>query len=396
MTTNALHLFIQYYKDHIKGDEKGEAQIFLDRFFTALGYPDGLKGAGASCEYRVKSESKRSTSFADLVWKPRVLIEMKKRDEDLTIHLQQAFSYWAQLVPDRPQYVILCNFDEFWIYDFNKDIYQPQIRIQTTDLVTHRLAFSFLLPTPAKPLFEIDHRDITAEAAQKVAAAYKSMLARKAAPPEDILRYILQCIIAMFAEDVELLPDKIFTNIMEECNEVANNLTKGIEKVAISYDLISGLFRAMNDEGITPAGKYKGGLRWPDLIAYRHSAPAPCCRRVGKAARRSEPVIAAEEWGGLQAPGVVPAQGRDDKTPQRSTNAFSITKWPGVLWLPSRKPRPSNIWRNSSSMPGLPHIMMRSVSISSGGWWMSLNNCSDVIRSVMRPRLRNGSRVTVG
>ena len=29
--------------------------------------------------------------------------------------------------------------------------------------------------------------------------------------------------------------------------------------------------------------------------------------------------------------------------PQRSTNAFSITKRPGSLWLPSRKPRASNI-----------------------------------------------------
>jgi hypothetical protein len=52
---------------------------------------------------------------------------------------------------------------------------------------------------------------------------------------------------------------------------------------------------------------------------------------------------------------------------QRSTNAFSMTKWPGSLWLPSRKPRASKVWRSSSSMPGLPHIMMRSVSMSSGG-----------------------------
>lgn len=70
--------FIHYCHRHIKGDEKGEAQIFLDHFFTALGYIDGLKGAGADCEYRVRDTKKRTTSFADLVWKPRVLIEMKK------------------------------------------------------------------------------------------------------------------------------------------------------------------------------------------------------------------------------------------------------------------------------------------------------------------------------
>jgi hypothetical protein len=32
-----------------------------------------------------------------------------------------------------------------------------------------------------------------------------------------------------------------------------------------------------------------------------------------------------------------------------------MTKWPGSLWLPSMKPRASKVWRNSSSMPGLPH-----------------------------------------
>lgn len=52
MAANALSDFVSYCQKHIKGDEKGEAQIFLDRFFTALGWPEGLKGAGAECEYR--------------------------------------------------------------------------------------------------------------------------------------------------------------------------------------------------------------------------------------------------------------------------------------------------------------------------------------------------------
>lgn len=33
--------FIEYCKKHIKSDEKGEAQTFLDHFFMALGYADG-------------------------------------------------------------------------------------------------------------------------------------------------------------------------------------------------------------------------------------------------------------------------------------------------------------------------------------------------------------------
>src|SRR5262249_380921 len=52
---------------------------------------------------------------------------------------------------------------------------------------------------------------------------------------------------------------------------------------------------------------------------------------------------------------------------QRSTNAFSITKWPGSLLEPSRKPRALNISLSSSSIAGLPHIMTRAVSISPAG-----------------------------
>ena len=33
--------FVQYCQQHIRGDGKGEAQIFLDRLFTAFGHPDG-------------------------------------------------------------------------------------------------------------------------------------------------------------------------------------------------------------------------------------------------------------------------------------------------------------------------------------------------------------------
>ena len=250
--------FIHYCHTHIKGDEKGEAQIFLDHFFAALGYAEGLKGAGASLEFRIRSnQNKRSTSFADLVWKPRVLIEMKKRDEELSIHYQQAFSYWQQLVPNRPRYVILCNFDEFWIYDFDKDIYEPQEKINLEDLDTRKEAFAFLFPVEKKPLFKTDREDVTEKIAKYIASLYQSLTNKNRNPQiadEDAMRYCLQCILSLFAEDIELLPGKIFTRIIEECIE---SPATGYDKVPETYDLIGGLFQQMNLPGKTPAGKYK-------------------------------------------------------------------------------------------------------------------------------------------
>ncbi len=41
---------------------------------------------------------------------------MKKRGEKLYSHYKQAFDYWVHAIPNRPRYVVLCNFDEFSIY----------------------------------------------------------------------------------------------------------------------------------------------------------------------------------------------------------------------------------------------------------------------------------------
>lgn len=244
---NSFQDFVEYCNKHIKGDEKGEAQVFLDHFFIALGYPDGVKEAGANWEVRIKDSKKKSTSYADLVWPKRVLIEMKKKDENLAMHLQQATDYWFKLAGDRPKYVILCNFDEFWIYDFDVDVYQPIDTIALKELPQRKEAFGFLFPQQRTPVFGKDKEDVTELAAEKIAFMYRSMVKRKILPHQ-ALHYALQCIVSLFSEDVGLLPDKIFTRIIEEC----------IKQKKSSYDLIGGLFAEMNKPGVTPAGYYKG------------------------------------------------------------------------------------------------------------------------------------------
>ncbi|HEX4613895.1 MAG TPA: type IIL restriction-modification enzyme MmeI [Urbifossiella sp.] len=107
-----MQLFVEFVHKHIAGDEKGEAQIFCDRLFQAFGH-QGIMEAGGTLEFRIHKG--KGTRYADLLWRPRVLLEMKKRKEKLERHYRQAFEYWLDLVPNRPHYVVLCNFDAFWI-----------------------------------------------------------------------------------------------------------------------------------------------------------------------------------------------------------------------------------------------------------------------------------------
>src|SRR5437870_3523708 len=95
--------FVDYVHSHLSGDEKGEAHLFCERLFQAFGH-EGIKEAGGTLEYRVYRGKGKGTSFADLLWRPRLLLEMKKRGEKLDRHYRQVFEYWLHSVPHRPQY----------------------------------------------------------------------------------------------------------------------------------------------------------------------------------------------------------------------------------------------------------------------------------------------------
>ena len=169
----ALTTFVEY-ASRLAGDEKGEAQVFLDRLFQAFGHA-GYKEAGAELESRVRATGK-GTRFADLLWSPRVLIEMKKRGENLLNHYDQARDYWHDTYP-KPRYVVLCNFDEFWIYDFFNQS-EPVDTLHLKDIPQSYLALNFLFPTDPKPQFGKDRVKVSREAAASIAAIFNSLVGR--------------------------------------------------------------------------------------------------------------------------------------------------------------------------------------------------------------------------
>lgn len=239
-----LSEFKAWVANHIKGDEKGEAQIYLDRLFKGFGH-DGWAEAGATCEKRVKNDT-GGTSFADLVWKPRVVIEMKKRGTDLSKHYSQAFTYWTYLVPNRPRYAVLCNFDEFWVYDFETQMDTPVEKVALADLPEKYGALNFLFPEAIAPIFGNHHEEVTREAADKLATCFNSMVARGI--DRDLAqRFTLQILMAFFAEDIDLLEKYLVRQLLDECKSSAD-----------TYDLIGGLFEAMNRKEGNPGGRYKG------------------------------------------------------------------------------------------------------------------------------------------
>jgi SAM-dependent methyltransferase len=239
--------FVAWASEHISGDEKGQAQIFLDHLFQALGHKGSLD-VGGTPEFRLRKgrEAGGGVAFADYVWKPYVLIEMKKRGEDLTRHYRQAFDYWVQLVPGRPRYVILCNFDEIWVYDFETQMDTPVDRLPLSELPERDGPLAFLFPTPQRPVFGNDHEEVTRKAADLLAVCFNKLIIRKV-PRETAQRFTLQMLVALFAEDIGLLEKYFVVRLLEECKEPAD-----------SYELLGGLFKAMNSPVRAAGGRFKG------------------------------------------------------------------------------------------------------------------------------------------
>jgi len=119
-------------------------------------------------------------------------------------------------------------------------------RVKIDELPQRWDALGFLLPEPVTPVFGNDLVAVTREAAAKVARVFTGLHDR-GLDRESAQRFVLQTVMAMFAEDIGLLPGRFFTRALEDS-------TTGEQ----AYDLLFGLFREMNTPGVTGGGRYKG------------------------------------------------------------------------------------------------------------------------------------------
>ena len=243
----------------LNGNERKESQTFLDRLFRAFGHQGAIE-AGAEFETTLAKGSKKGgTGFADLVWRsrlgtPGVVIEMKSRGEDLSKHYAQVERYWMRIAPNRPRYAMLSNFDEFWVFDFENQVDEPVERLRIDETLPYRAtALSFLQLGGSKPVFNNNQVEVTERNARRMGELYQTLYERgrrqqfRDFSEEQLQSFVLQCVMAMFAEDRGLLPRDLFVSLVQDCQAGGS-----------AYDLLGGLFREMNQRGVTRAGRYKG------------------------------------------------------------------------------------------------------------------------------------------
>lgn len=245
----AIKDFIDFVK-RAKKYEKGEGQTFLNKLWRVFGYKD-VDDANGHFEDQIKID--KTTKFSDMLIEGKVLVEMKSGGENLENHWRQAKQYWDELYSKRPTYIMLSNFDEIWIYNWNiQKEALDKISIQELASDSQRWeAFNFLLKEEQKPKFRNDLEEVTREVADKLVFVYNSLVKRKKEiqlEKTQIQRFVLQCLVALFAEDVNLFPKSdFFKEIIEDC----------LSEKASSYDLFNELFQSMNNPQKRIGGRFK-------------------------------------------------------------------------------------------------------------------------------------------
>ncbi len=145
--------------------------------------------------------------------------EMKApAEKNLEKHHPQLLGYWARM---RTRYMVLCNFHEFWIYDTNDEDGQlvPKLKFKLDELPARGDSLLFLRGEKA----DLEQRSerVTAEVAAILGRLVRQMLDKSTDRENDrtrITKFILECVFAMFAEDTELLPPRLFTDVMGEAH----------------------------------------------------------------------------------------------------------------------------------------------------------------------------------
>jgi hypothetical protein len=193
------------------------ALTFTTRLLQSFGWADGRpEGAEIPRLLSVAENGQRVEREVALWWpERRTMIEVASHDTVLDYAWKDLMRVCLQLDP-MPQYVVLTNQRDLQLYDLvgNREAWRLSIPID--DLPKQSDAFPFFMTDwrPGATPRIINSDKVSKEVAELVAKVYRSVLAQYPKREDDVIRFTLQCITAMFAEDIGLLPRNHFTSLL--------------------------------------------------------------------------------------------------------------------------------------------------------------------------------------
>ncbi len=232
---------------------KSGGETFARELLACFGVKEGAEdGPVFGHTIAVVDAGKRGTRDLTVYW-PRRRAVLEVVDRDLSLDLAWSDLLRASLQMDpAPQYVVLTNQRDVRLYDLAKDRGAPRLSRALDELPKYSEAFVFFEPdwVPGSTPKIINDEKVSKEVADLVAKVYRVLKARNSDQGDAVIRFTLQCIIAMFAEDIGLLPKEYFTTLLYQAAETGDAKAR-----------LAALFTAMSTKGSRDGIPYfNGGL----------------------------------------------------------------------------------------------------------------------------------------
>ncbi|MBR5008570.1 MAG: hypothetical protein IKY09_06330, partial [Methanocorpusculum sp.] len=210
MKSNAL-AFSRKWRD--AGDEKSEAQSFLNAFFDVFGFDRKLL---ATFENRVPLGG-GSTGFIDLLWKGKLLVEMKSRGKNLDMAFSQAKNYVERLPErERPIFVMVCDFAKIRLYDLTKGIGADEyheFEVSSLSRNIHHFAKILDFDDVVPDRGDFDEK-VNVKAATMMAHLHENMESMVFSSHE-LQVYLVRILFCLFAEDAGIFEKFSFENYVK-------------------------------------------------------------------------------------------------------------------------------------------------------------------------------------
>jgi SAM-dependent methyltransferase len=190
---------------------------FATHLLECFGWKDGRPdGAEIPRLFAIADAGQRVEREVALWWpERRTMMEVAAHDVVLEFAWKDLLRVCLQLDPV-PQYVVLTNQRDLHLYDLARDREAPRLAIRMDDLPKYSEAFPFFTTewVPGATPRIVNVEKVSTEVADLVARLYRSVRAQHPKREHDVIRFTLQCITAMFAEDIGLLPANYFTSLL--------------------------------------------------------------------------------------------------------------------------------------------------------------------------------------
>ncbi len=249
--TDALRKLAERWADaHAR--ERANYQLYAGELCAALGV-EGPRPAGSGYEYEfpvkvINRDGKESTHFVDLHKRDHFVLEAKDREagrsDDVLLRKAygQARSYVTHLPGDAPPYILVLDIGRTLLvwdrwqggyggFGAGKRIDLPRLHERPDDIRLLRDIWEF--PKVRDP--RVRAQRVTRAIAEKLALLAASLETRGFGQ-ERVSRFLMRCVFTMFAEDVRLLPEKSFLQLIEAAMTQPDEFPPGVEE----------LWRAMN------------------------------------------------------------------------------------------------------------------------------------------------------